>query len=137
MICLGEVKLICICGSVRDNLLNKKLLKLAARMSRQRRASTSVMDLSKYRLPLLTGEASEARPARVEGLRNLIGSSDGFTIASLEYTGSVTPILKNTIDWISRYEQGDEQKNVFNGKFAALLSCAPGVLGGLKGLRHI
>ena len=58
-------------------------------------------------------------------------------IAAPEYNSSLTPLLKNSIDWVSR-ATGDEPPLVaFQGKAAALMSASPGGLGGLRGLVHV
>ncbi len=59
----------------------------------------------------------------------------GFLIASPEYNSSLSPLLKNSLDWITRKENpvaGD--LSAFTGKVAALVSASPGGLGGLRGL---
>ncbi|NEP47224.1 MAG: NAD(P)H-dependent oxidoreductase, partial [Okeania sp. SIO2H7] len=53
-----------------------------------------------------------------------------------EYNGSITPLLKNALDWASRPEPGDVP-SCFQGKVAALLATSPGALGGLRGLVHV
>ena len=59
----------------------------------------------------------------------------GFLIASPEYNGFVTPLLKNVLDWASRSLSHDEKPLIaFRGKVAALVSASPGNLGGLRSL---
>ena len=59
-------------------------------------------------------------------------------IASPEYNSSITAVLKNAIDWVSRSASDDEPAlAAFRGKVAALLSASPGALGGLRGLVHL
>jgi chromate reductase, NAD(P)H dehydrogenase (quinone) len=55
----------------------------------------------------------------------------GLLIASPEYNSQVTPLLKNTIDWLSRADD-----NPFEGKVAAVVSASPGMLGGARSLQH-
>lgn len=137
MICLGEVKLICICGMRTRQLTQQKAFGARRQDEPAAGASTSIVDLSKHRLPLLAGEASEPRLSLVECLRKIAGSADGLIIASAECNGSITPILKNTTAWISSYEHRCQHRKMFNGKFTALLSCTPGALGGPSGLQHM
>jgi NAD(P)H-dependent FMN reductase len=71
-------------------------------------------------------------------MKTLLREADGFLIASPEYNSSISPVLKNVIDWVSRSEAGDEPSLVaYRGKVAALCSASPGALGGLRGLVHL
>jgi chromate reductase, NAD(P)H dehydrogenase (quinone) len=69
----------------------------------------------------------------------LLKSHQGFLIACPEYNGSITPLLKNAIDWASRPEPGNEAMALsgFTGKVAALFATSPGGLGGMRGLVHV
>ena len=58
----------------------------------------------------------------------------GFLISSPEYNSSITPLLKNTIDWASRPVKGEPPLACFDGKVALLVSASPGALGGMRGL---
>ena len=58
-------------------------------------------------------------------------------LACPEYDSSITAVLKNTIDWVSRPREGEPPLAAFTGKVAALMSASPGALGGLRGLVHI
>ena len=53
-------------------------------------------------------------------------------VASPEYNGFFTPLLKNGIDWATRPQEGFPSP--FPGKVAALLAASPGALGGIRGL---
>ena len=62
---------------------------------------------------------------------------DGFLIASPEYNSSITAVLKNAIDWVSRPVPNEPSLLAFKGKTAVLMSASPGNLGGLRGLVHL
>ena len=62
---------------------------------------------------------------------------DGLLIASPEYNSSITPLLKNIIDWVSRPSNGENALIAYQGKVAAIMSASPGRLGGLRGLVHL
>jgi NAD(P)H-dependent FMN reductase len=56
-------------------------------------------------------------------------------IASPEYSASVTPLLKNAIDWVSRVrERGDPTYAAFKGRVFAIASASPEAAGGLRSL---
>ena len=66
----------------------------------------------------------------------LIGA-DGLLISTPEYNSSISAVLKNTIDWISRPESKDEPPlAAFKGKVASVMSASPGAMGGLQSLAH-
>jgi NAD(P)H-dependent FMN reductase len=58
-------------------------------------------------------------------------------IACPEYNSSITAVLKNATDWVSRPAPGESSLVAFKGKVATLLSASPGALGGLRGLVHV
>ena len=70
-------------------------------------------------------------------LKALFLAHDGLLFACPEYNSSVTPLWKNTIDWVSRPAPGETSLQCFDGKVAALCSASPGALGGLRGLVHV
>ncbi len=70
-------------------------------------------------------------PANAVKLKQMIMAHQGVFIASPEYSASVTPLLKNTIDWVSRVrERGDPTYAAFKGRVFAVSAASPGALGG-------
>lgn len=70
-------------------------------------------------------------------LKQLFLEHDGLLISSPEYNSSITPLLKNTIDWVSRPAEGEAPLAAYKDKIAALMAASPGGLGGLRGLVHV
>jgi chromate reductase, NAD(P)H dehydrogenase (quinone) len=66
-------------------------------------------------------------------LKQLFIDHDGLLIASPEYNSSITAVLKNAIDWVSRPAPGEPSLVAFRSKVATLMSASPGTLGGLRG----
>ena len=65
----------------------------------------------------------------------MIMAHHGIFIASPEYSASVTPLLKNAIDWVSRVrERGDPTYAAYKGRVFAIASASTGPAGGLPGL---
>ena len=124
-------------GSARKQSLNKKLALLAANMAEAAGADVTLIDLKEYEMPLYNGdlEAEQGLPENAKKLKQVFIAHDGFFIASPEYNSSFSPLLKNTIDWMSRpHEENETPLVAYKGKVAALGAISPGVLGGLRGL---
>ncbi len=126
-------------GSARKDSLNKKLVRIAAEAARQAGANVSLIDLKDFPLPLFDEdlEVAEGPPENVIKLKKLMVEHNGLLISSPEYNSSISGVLKNAIDWVSRPAEGEPPLVAFAGKVAALLSASPGSLGGLRGLVHV
>jgi NAD(P)H-dependent FMN reductase len=96
-------------------------------------------DLRDYPMPLYDGdvEGEHGLPANARAFKDLVRKHDAVAIASPEYNGSFSAVLKNTIDWISRPEPGEAHLAALRGKTAVLLSTSPGAGGGKRGMRHL
>jgi chromate reductase, NAD(P)H dehydrogenase (quinone) len=130
-------KIVALAGSTRSGSFNKKLIALAADAARAEGADVTVVDLRDLALPLFDEdlEAASGLPAGAKKFKTLLLESDGFIIASPEYNSSITPVLKNAVDWASRAEsEGEPPLAAYRGKVAALCSASPGALGGIRGL---
>lgn len=126
-------------GSARRDSINKKLAAAAAKRAEALGAEVDFVDLADYPMPLYDGDLeAEGFPPTVSAFRERMIAADGFLIASPEYNGSLTPLLKNTLDWVSRPQEGVAEGLVaYRGKVAALVATSPGALGGLRGLGHL
>jgi NAD(P)H-dependent FMN reductase len=130
-------KLLFLSGSIRNNSYNTLLNRLAAKIAQQQGAHVKVIDLIDYPMPLFNQdlEAEQGAPETVLKLKKKFKSADGFFIAAPEYNSSITPLLKNTLDWVSRKTEEDEPPLAcFAGKAAAICAASPGGFGGLRGL---
>jgi NAD(P)H-dependent FMN reductase len=135
----AETKILAFSGSTRTDSCNKKLLANAAETARQLGAKVTVIDLRDYPIPFYDGdlEKNSGMPENAKKIRNMMLASDGVIIASPEYNGSLSAVLKNVIDWLSRSEQGEGSREAFLGKKFAIMSCSPGSGGGAGGLIHL
>jgi chromate reductase, NAD(P)H dehydrogenase (quinone) len=129
-------KILAFAGSLRRESFNKKLVKVAAHAARNAGAEVTVIDLKEYPLPIYDedGETAEGLPANARKLKDLFLANKGLLLACPEYNSSISAVLKNVIDWVSRPVPGEPPLNCFDGKIAALMSASPGALGGLRGL---
>lgn len=134
-----KVRILAFAGSTRIKSYNKKLAAVAAKGAEAAGAEVTLIDLRDYPLPLFDEdlEAMEGLPENARALRELFLSHDALIIANPEYNGSLSAVLKNTIDWLSRRQEGDEPLVCFKDKVALLVAASPGALGGLRALRHL
>ena len=132
-------KILAFAGSTRTDSFNKKLVKVAVEGAKAAGADVTLIDLRDFPMPLYDGdlEANEGVPPQAKRLKQLMLTHDGLLLSCPEYNSSITGVLKNTIDWASRQEEGEAPLACFVGKTAALMSASPGALGGLRGLVHV
>jgi len=132
-------KILAFAGSARKESFNKKMVRIAAAGARAAGAEVTVMEMEQFRLPLFDQdeEAEHGLPENGRKIKDLMLAHQGFLIAAPEYNSSITPLLKNTIDWASRPVPGEPPMACFAGKVAVVMSASPGALGGLRGLVHL
>ena len=130
-----DIRILAISGSSRRDSLNRKLLEIAAQGARDAGAAVTVAQLTDFDLPIYDGdlEAERGLPNGARKLQALVETHHALLIATPEFNGGYTALLKNAVDWISR-PRGDGSSGValMAGKAAALMSASPGQLGGLR-----
>lgn len=136
---MAKPKILAFAGSTRTDSFNKKLVKIAATGAMEGGADVTVIDLRDFAMPLYDGdlEQQQGLPSNAQKLKDLMLSHQGFLISAPEYNSSISAVLKNTIDWVSRPAAGEEPLACFKGKVAGIMSTSPGGLGGLRGLVHV
>jgi len=130
-------KILVTAGSIRTGSHNVRLAALAAKELTLADADVTVMSLADYPLPIYDGNVDQVtgQPANALRLKQMIMAHHGVFIASPEYTGSVTPLLKNAIDWVSRVrERGEPTHAAFKGRVFAIGAASPNAAGGLRSL---
>jgi NAD(P)H-dependent FMN reductase len=135
----NPIKILAFAGSARKASFNKNLVQIALEGAKAAGAVTTFVDLKDYPMPLYNGdlEAENGLPDTVQQFKDLLKGHQGFLLSCPEYNGSITPLLKNAIDWASRPQDGEPPLTCFKGKVTALLATSPGGLGGLRGLVHV
>lgn len=126
-------KILVCSGSSRAASLNGKLAALAAKKLAILDAQVTHLSLKDYPLPIYDGdlETADGVPENARRLHKHFLEQDGIFLACPEYNAGITPLLKNTLDWISRVkEPGEPYKN----KVFALGAASPGGFGGMRGL---
>ncbi len=134
---MSKPSILAFAGSARKGSCNFRLLQIAVEGARAAGADVTVLDLKDYPLPLFDEDLERSgTPYHVTLIKQLFLKHDGLLIASPEYNGSLTPLLKNVIDWVSRPAKGEGRLAAYQGKVAALMTAVPGG-GGLRGLLHL
>lgn len=126
-------RILAFAGSARRESLNRKLLAVTVKAVEAAGGQVTLVDLNEYTMPLYHGdlEDAEGMPENARRLLALMRDHAGLLVASPEYNSFITPLLKNTIDWLSR-----DDDDPFPGKVAAVVSASPGQIGGARSLQH-
>jgi len=111
-------KIVGIGGSLRSASYSMMALALAAERVRTLGAEVQILDLREMTLPFCDGGKDYADFPDVSALRKTVTEADGLILATPEYHGSVSGVLKNALDLMGFTELG--------GKVTGLIS----VLGG-------
>lgn len=125
-------------GSTRGGSFNARLAALVARELALNEADVRLVSLADYPLPLYDAdlEAASGIPEPAGRLADLVLSADGVFIASPEYNQSVTPLLKNTLDWLSRIRLGGGL-NLWTNRVFAIGAASPGHFAGIRSLMQL
>lgn len=118
-------------GSSRSASAHQRVVGLIVRELVARGRDAAQLDLADYEMPLYNGdlEDRDGIPEAAHRLKDAFDAADGLIIASPEYNGAMTPLLKNSIDWVSRIDL-----DVLRDKLVGLAATTPGRRGGVHGL---
>ena len=120
-----------ISGSLREQSFNTKLLRAAARLA----GDTMTIEVIRLNdIPLYNGDddTPDTQPQAVLDLAARLRTADGLVISTPEYNYSISGVLKNTIDWLSRVKG-----QPFNGKPVGILGAAAGQIGSARAQYHL
>lgn len=117
--------------SQRKESLNTKLANLAAGVIEKHGGIVDFAHMNDFDAPSFNQdlEVNDFHPKGAEEFRKRILANDAFIIASPEYNGSMPGLIKNSIDWVSRF-----RPQPFNEKHALLMSASPSMIGGNRAL---
>ncbi len=118
-------------GSLRADSLNTRLARLAARVIEARGGEVDLGSIREFDAPSFDADVERdgAMPPGSEELRRRLEACDAFVIASPEYNLSIPGLLKNAIDWVSRF-----RPQPFYEMQGLLMSASPSLVGGNRGL---
>jgi chromate reductase len=130
-------KILVFAGSIRTASFNGRLASLAAKELALLNTDVTRISLLDYPLPLYHGdlEAEQGPPVNAVKLKRMFGIHHGVFIASPEYNASITPLLKNTLDWVSRVREPPEPPlSAYRQRVFALGAASNGTYGGYRSL---
>lgn len=133
-------KIVVFAGSNRGGAFSGKTADAAMKQLVLQGAEVTRISLADYDLPIFDQdlERESGIPENAMRLARLFSLQNGMLIASPEYNASISPLLKNTIDWVSRVNRDHSRPlKPYAGMVAALCGSSPGGLGGIRGLYHL
>jgi len=134
---VSPLKILVIPGSLRTGSHNVKLAAAAAYEFAQAGVDVTRLSLGDFPLPIYDGDlqAKSGVPKHAINLKRMIGSHHGVLLVTPEYNSSVPPLVKNTIDWLSRVQDANEARGqVFRARPFAIAAASQGRLGGTRAL---
>lgn len=126
-----DVSVLVLSGSMRAGSMNTKLARLAATTLEANGGHVDFATMAEFDMPAYNGDDEDESgiPAGAEDLRRRMEATDAFILASPEYNGSMAGLVKNAVDWVSRF-----RPQPFSGRHAMLVSASPSMVGGNRGL---
>src|SRR5947199_9991181 len=134
---MSSLKILVIPGSLRAGSLNARLAATAAYDLAQAGAEVTRISLADFPLPIFDGDLQNKSgvPKNAVNLKRMIGAHHGVLIVTPEYNSSVPPLVKNTIDWVTRVQDAHESRyQVFRQRAFAIAAASESRLGGTRSL---
>jgi NAD(P)H-dependent FMN reductase len=118
-------------ASLAKSSLNEHLAGLAAAVIREKGGEVDLARMEEFDCPSYDNddEREEGMPRGAEELRRRLLAADAFVISSPEYNASMPGVLKNLVDWTSRF-----RPQPWKGRQGLLMSASPSMAGGNRGL---
>ncbi|WP_421915365.1 NADPH-dependent FMN reductase [Mesorhizobium sp.] len=133
-------KILVFAGSVRTGAFSGRTADVAQTELAMQGAVVTRISLADYPLPIVDEDLEKEKgiPESAMKLARLIAAHDGLLIATPEYNGSIPPLLKNTIDWVSRVRKDNGRPvRPLAGKVAGLCSSSNGHFAGIRCINHL
>src|ERR1700675_2616094 len=134
---MPALKILVIPGSLRTGSLNVRLAAAAAYEFAQAGAEVTRISLADFPLPIYDGDlqTKSGVPKHAINLKRMMGAHHGVLIVTPEYNASVPPLVKNTIDWVTRVQDAHESRGqVFREREFAIAAASESRLGGTRSL---
>jgi chromate reductase, NAD(P)H dehydrogenase (quinone) len=125
------VRFLVFSASMRTGSLNTQLARMAAGIIEKNGGTVDYALMSAFDCPSYNGDVEKVSgiPAGAQEFQKRLLANDAFIISSPEYNASMPGVLKNAIDWVSRF-----RPQPFNERQALLLSASPSMVGGNRSL---
>src|SRR5258708_38285995 len=109
---MSALKIVVSPGSRRAGSLNAKLAAAAAQELARAAVEVTRISLGDFPLPIYDGDlqTKSGVPKNAVNLKRMIGAHHGVLIVTPEYNSSVPPLVKNTIDWVTRAQGVQEAR---------------------------
>ncbi|MHA6686993.1 NADPH-dependent FMN reductase [Mesorhizobium sp. A556] len=127
-------------GSVRVGAYSGKTADVAQKELAIQGAEVTRISLGDYPLPIIDEDLEKEHgvPENAVRLARQIAAHDGLLIATPEYNGSIPPLLKNAIDWVSRVRtDAGRPVRPLSGKPVALCSSSSSPFAGIRCINHL
>lgn len=133
-------KILVFAGSVRSGAFSGRAADVAQKTLAMQGGEVTRISLADYPLPIMDEdlEREHGIPENAVRAARHIAAHDGVLIATPEYNGSIPPLLKNTVDWVSRVRHdGRKPFRPLEGKPVGLCSSSRGRYGGIRAIAHL
>ncbi len=121
-----------LCGSLRKGSYNEILRRYVSGKLSEAGVAVEDIDLRDYEMPIFNEDLEAGQTPEAAGrLAEKFGKADIVLIISPEYNSGMTPVLVNTISWVSRQKHGQWRRAVFG-----LGAVSTGKYGGVMGIAH-
>jgi NAD(P)H-dependent FMN reductase len=127
-------------GSIRTGAYSGKVADCAQKELALQGAEVTRISLADYPLPIMDQDLEREKgvPENAYRLARLIATHDAVLVCTPEYNGSMPPLLKNAIDWVSRISRDDGRPlNPLPGKVAGICSSSNGHFAGIRSASHL
>jgi chromate reductase len=126
-----QVRFLVFAATLREGALNSRLAAHAAETIVANGGEVDLRTMADFDAPSYNMDVQlrDGFPEGVETFRDCLSTNDAFVIASPEYNASMPSVVKNAVDWVSRFSP-----QPFNEKHGLLMSASPSMMGGNRGL---
>src|ERR1043166_4745629 len=124
-----QTRVVGICGSLRVGSYTRMALDIALHGAEEAGVQTQLIDLREYELAFCGGGDDVNLPKDVQRLRDEVKRAHGIILATPEYHGGYSGVLKNALDLMGFDE--------FEGKMIGLVGVSGGSMGAFSALNSL